>query len=86
MLESISAAMTKRLGPAHVISRRLHKVRIEIFNWMEDWDRKEPVTRDLVQICLVHLGPRDPKTLNALFRPASVMMGQKRYSESERLH
>ena len=86
MLESVSAAMTKRFDPAHVIFRRLQKARNEIFNRMEDWDREEPVPRDLVQICLMHLGPRDPKTLNALFRPASVMMGQKRYSESERLH
>jgi hypothetical protein len=52
---------------------------------MEDWDRKEAVMRDLVQICLMHLGPRDPETLNSVFRIASVMMGQKRYYESERL-
>lgn len=86
MLESVSAVMAKRFDPTHVIFRRLQKARIEIFNWMEDWDREEPVARDLVQLCLMHLGPKDPETLNALYRLASVMMGQKRYSESEKLH
>ncbi|OIW35451.1 TPR-like protein [Coniochaeta ligniaria NRRL 30616] len=86
MLESVSAVMAKRFDPRHVIFRRLQKARIEIFNWMEDWDREEPVARDLVQLCLELLGPKDPETLNALFRLASVMMGQKRYPESEELH
>jgi tetratricopeptide (TPR) repeat protein len=86
MLARVTAVMEKRFSPTHVIFRRLLKAKIEIFNWMEDWDREAPVARDLVQLCLVHLGPKDPETLNAIFRLGSVMMGQKHFSESARLH
>ncbi|PVH72817.1 TPR-like protein [Cadophora sp. DSE1049] len=86
MLEGVAAAMAKRFDPFHIIRRRLQKAKIEIFNWMEDWDQEEPMVRDLVQICLVNLGARDAETLNAVYRLASVMMGKGRSAESERLH
>lgn len=85
MLESVFAAITKRCLPDHFLYRDYLKASYIVFYYLSNFEEAEAVCRDLVQICLVHLGPRSPDTLDAMRKLAQALRQRNQYAESERL-
>ena len=83
--ETVHGAITKTLPPHHPLFRRSLTSIIRIFDWMHNFEEKEIVSRQLVQLSLIDLGPKNPATIRAICHLAIALRTRKRYTESEQL-
>jgi tetratricopeptide (TPR) repeat protein len=81
----VHAAIVNALPPHHHLFRSSLNVMNRICIYAQNYHEGESICRELVQISLVYLGPRDPDTLSAIYRLATAMRDRNCYSESERL-
>jgi tetratricopeptide (TPR) repeat protein len=85
MLECVCAAITKRFLPTHEIYQKFMLFKVHVIERAGDKKAGEAICRDLVQLCLVHLGPRNEETVDAIYNLAYIMRGREQFLESERL-
>jgi tetratricopeptide (TPR) repeat protein len=85
MLKRVYAAIAGKFASHHPIFRRYLNVKATILDSTENYEEKEDISRDVIQLCLVHLGPRHPSTLDAIYRLGVTLWARNKYFESEQL-
>jgi tetratricopeptide (TPR) repeat protein len=82
---NVHGAIINAFASHHHLVRRSLSAIIRIWGLLQNHEEEEAICRQLVQISLTHLGPRDPDTLDAIYRLALAMRGRKQFVESESL-
>lgn len=85
MHKGVHESIVRTLTPHHPLFRRSLISLIRTCDWMCHFEEKESLCRQLVQISLIHFGPRDPASIHAMSLLAIALRNRKGYTESEKL-
>lgn len=83
--EEVHSAIIDTFASRHSLVRRSLLSIGRIWGLLKNHEEEEDVCRQLVQMNLIHLGPRDPKTLDSIYRLALALRGRRKFAESEGL-
>ena len=85
MYEKVYTAIINAFALYYYLFRSSLKVINRICIYIQNYYKEESICRELVQISLVPLGPRDPDILNTVYRLATAIRDRDCYSKSKQL-